>query len=242
MNLHEKAEKRQIFVDTETTGLDAQEHRLIEVACIELNNRCFTGKSLHFYVNPERSIDEGAFAVHGISSQFLADKPLFHAIADELFDFINGAQLVIHNAPFDLSFLNREFTRVKKGFGQLTNYCTVIDTLPIARRLHPSQRNNLDALCKRYKVDNSQRKLHGALKDAQLLSEVYLKMTGGQMRMDIESGRRQTAPEDVKHFSTDHPSEPLVVIKPSAQEAADHTAYLGWLQEQGSCVWEDESA
>lgn len=239
MNTREKAEKRQVFLDTETTGLDAQEHRIIEVACVELNNRCFTGKSLHFYVNPQRAIDEGAFAVHGISSQFLADKPLFSAIADELFAFINGAQLVIHNATFDLNFLNREFVRVKKGFGNLMKYCTVIDTLPLARKLHPSQRNNLDALCKRYKIDNSQRKLHGALKDAQLLSEVYLKMTGGQMRFDIESGRRQTVQEDVKHFCTDNPSEPLVVVKANVQETTEHTAYVKWLKEQGTCVWED---
>src|SRR5471030_3258542 len=152
--------KRQVILDTETTGLDPLTHRIIEIGCVELENRRFTGNYFHQYINPERPIDEGAFAIHGISHQFLADKPLFKEISDALFTYLGGAQLIIHNAPFDLSFLDREFTFLKSDFGKLTNYCDVLDTLPLARRLHPSQRNSLDALCKRYKVDNSHRDLH----------------------------------------------------------------------------------
>ena len=165
-------------MDTETTGLDPSTHRIIEIGCIELENRRFTGNYFHQYLNPEREIDEGALAIHGISGQFLADKPLFKEIAESLLTYLQGAELIIHNAPFDVNFLEREFSRVNKDFTRMTDYCDVFDTLALARRLYKNRGNSLDALCKRHDVDNSHREFHGALKDAQLLGEVYLSMTG----------------------------------------------------------------
>lgn len=171
---------RQIILDTETTGRDVNDnHRVIEIGCIELINRQFTGKHFHCYINPQRESEAGALAVHGLTQEFLADKPLFSAIAEEFVTFINGAELIIHNAPFDIGFLNAELKRVNNQ-QNLSDYCTVLDTLPLARQMHPGQRNSLDALCKRYSVDNSNRTYHGALLDAELLAKVYLAMTGGQ--------------------------------------------------------------
>ncbi len=172
--------QRQIALDTETTGLRTEEgHRIIEIAGIELVNRKFTGRRVHYYLNPEREIDAGAAAIHGITTAFLADKPRFTEIADELLSFIEQAELIIHNAPFDVGFLNYELSLL--GLSKtITHYCRIVDTLPLARRLHAGQKNSLDALCKRYGVDNSKRDLHGALLDANLLAEVYLRMTGGQ--------------------------------------------------------------
>jgi len=230
--------KRQIILDTETTGLDPATHRIIEIGCIELENRRFTGNYFHQYLNPERAIDEGALAVHGISNQFLADKPLFKDIADSLLTYLQGAELIIHNAPFDLGFLDREFGFFNNNFGNLTNYCSVIDTLPLARQLHPSQRNSLDALCKRYKVDNSHRDLHGALKDAQLLGEVYLRMTGGQMYFNVSPTHQQIPGSEPEKFFAGDGCETLVVIKANEEELTLHQAYLKWLKEQGECVWE----
>jgi DNA polymerase-3 subunit epsilon len=177
---------RQIVLDTETTGLDPRSgHRIIEVACIEMENRRFTGRHLHKYVNPEREIDEGAQRVHGISLEFLADKPKFADIADEFLEFINGAELIIHNAPFDIGFLNAELDRLGRvPVGTICN--GVIDTLRMAKDLHPGKRNSLDALCERYDIDNSSRTLHGALLDTELLAEVFLAMTRGQNTLMIE--------------------------------------------------------
>ena len=224
------AKKRQIILDTETTGLDPLNHRIIEIGCIELENRRFTGSSFHRYLNPERVIDAGAFAVHGLSSEFLADKPLFKDIAEELLVYLQGAELIIHNAPFDVGFLEREFVFLNKGFGKLTDYCDVLDTLPLARRLHPSQRNSLDALCKRYNVDNSQRQLHGALKDAQLLGEVYLRMTGGQMQFKRSPIHQETGIDNSGNFLSENASDVLVVVYANEEEKTAHEAYMEWLK------------
>ncbi|MGH8539644.1 MAG: DNA polymerase III subunit epsilon, partial [Stenotrophobium sp.] len=171
---------RLIILDTETTGLEVEQgHRIIEIGCLEMMNRRLTGNDFHHYVNPERSVDTGAQQVHGIGNDFLASKPLFAAIAAQLWDYLKGAEVIIHNAPFDVGFLNREFELA--GHRQkLGEVCKITDTLAMARRMHPGQKASLDALCKRYSVDNSNRDLHGALLDARLLADVYLAMTGGQ--------------------------------------------------------------
>ncbi len=176
---------RQIVLDTETTGLSVEDgHRIIEIGCLEVVNRRITGNNLHFYVNPERAIDEGALAVHGISEDMLRDKPRFAEVADELLRFVAGAQVLIHNAPFDEGFLDAELQRV--GAGRFRQACAdVLDTLAMARELHPGRRNSLDALCERYGVSNAHRKLHGALLDAELLADVYLAMTRGQESLEI---------------------------------------------------------
>lgn len=175
---------RQIVLDTETTGLSPKEgHRIIEVGCLEIINRRITGNNLHLYINPEREIDIDAQNVHGITNEFLKDKPTFKEIHVELLEFIKGAELIIHNAPFDLGFLNAEYKWLDPRFRLITHYCTVKDTLVMARQLHPGQPNSLDALCRRYHVDNSNRDLHGALLDSELLAQVYLLMTGGQTQL-----------------------------------------------------------
>jgi DNA polymerase-3 subunit epsilon len=182
---------RQIVLDTETTGLEPEQgHRIIEIGCVELFNRRPTGNNYHIYINPDREIDEGATSVHGISAEMLADKPRFGDVAADLTEYLGDAELVIHNAPFDVGFLNHEFTQVMGSAHDMEAQCKVLDTLLLARRMHPGQRNTLDALCKRYEVDNTQRQLHGALLDAQLLAEVYLAMTVGQtsMALDTEPG------------------------------------------------------
>jgi len=172
---------RQIILDTETTGLSPEEgHRMIEIGAIELIDRRFTGNNLHFYINPDREVEAGALEVHGITNEFLQNKPLYSELADEILAYLQGAQLVIHNAPFDVGFLNHEFKLSHGAFTKIEDHCGIFDTLTYARKKHPGQRNGLDALCKRYHVDNSTRDLHGALLDAQLLAEVYLAMTGGQ--------------------------------------------------------------
>ena len=179
---------RQIVLDTETTGLDPKQgHRIIEVGCVELINRQLTGRHFHYYLNPEREIEAEAMKVHGITNEFLLDKPKFSQIVEELFTFIKGAELIIHNAAFDVNFLNHEFRLTGGGWGAIADHCTVFDTLTNARQLHPGQKNNLDALCKRYSIDNSQRDLHGALLDAQILARVYLAMTGGQVNLFDET-------------------------------------------------------
>lgn len=178
---------RQVILDTETTGIDPKQgHRIIEIGCLELIDRKLTGKSFHEYINPEREVEEEALAVHGISNTFLQDKPLFKAIMPAFLEFVKGAELIIHNAPFDVGFLDHEFKKVDPKIGQLNQYCKVFDTLVFAKKLHPGQRNNLNALCKRYHVDNSNRDLHGALLDSELLGFVYLAMTGGQVSLFSE--------------------------------------------------------
>ncbi len=186
---------RQIVLDTETTGLEVKQgHRIIEIGCVELLDRRLTGNNYHQFINPEREIDEGAQAVHGISMDQLEDKPVFADIAQEFFDYVGGSELIIHNAPFDVGFLDNEFALA--GFdGRITGYCPVIDTLVMARSRHPGQKNNLDALCKRYEVNNAQRVLHGALLDAEILADVYLRMTGGQVSLFGEANEPSSGSE-----------------------------------------------
>ncbi len=233
---------RQVVLDTETTGLSPKYgHRIIEIGCIELINRNITQQNFHCYINPERAVDAGAVRVHGLTSEFLADKPLFADIAQELFDFIAGAELIIHNAPFDMGFLNVEMGQVNPAWRELTDHCQVLDTLPLARHKHPGQRNTLDALCRRYEVDNSERDLHGALLDAQLLARVYLAMTGGQTQLFAEpqSANAKTVNQSINRL--DQARNPLPIVTANADELADHKAFLEKLrQDADKCVWDEE--
>jgi DNA polymerase-3 subunit epsilon len=229
---------RLVVLDTETTGLNPQDgHRIIEIGCVELVNRRLTGKRFHVYINPDRVIDDGAVAVHGITSQFLMDKPRFNEIAAEFIAFITGAELVIHNAPFDVGFINHEFAKLKQG--EVSKYSTVFDTLSYARKKHPGQRNSLDALCKRYNIDNSHRELHGALLDAEILAEVFLLMTGGQISLLDEPRSDDTATSQqhtVKHLAADRP--PLTIIRCVGQELQEHQQRLEAIQKaSGQCLW-----
>jgi DNA polymerase-3 subunit epsilon len=228
---------RQIVLDTETTGLDPRQgHRIIEIACLEMVDRRLTGRHLHKYINPEREIDAGAAAVHGITLDFLADKPKFADLADELLDFISGAELIIHNAPFDLGFLNMELDRL--GRVPVETVCNgVIDTLRRAKELHPGKRNSLDALCERYAIDNSRRTLHGALLDTELLAETYLAMTRGQETLLMEPEPLLRAGPAEETASGEGP--PLVVLRASIEEAAEHERLLAGIarETKGHCVW-----
>lgn len=220
---------RQIILDTETTGIGHdQGHRVIEIGCVELINRKLTGKHYHVYLNPQREVDEGAFRVHGISSEFLQDKPLFGDVVSEFLQFVGGAELIIHNAPFDMGFLNSELRHVKWK-KKLEEYCDVFDTLVLAREKHPGQRNSLDALCKRYDIDNSNRQLHGALLDAEILAFVYLAMTGGQTSFfaEVESTSNNTTPK-VQEAVTLHLSNP-VLIEASSEELEQHQALINFV-------------
>lgn len=232
---------RQIILDTETTGLSPdQGHRLIEIGCLEMINRRITHNRFHFYINPKRAIDAGAVKVHGITEAFLKDKPTFDVIADDLFSFLNGAELIIHNAPFDLSFLNAEFARINKSRVPITQFCSVIDTLVMARREHPGQQNTLDALCRRYGVNNKHRDLHGALIDAALLAEVYLQMTGGQTQLfasdHAEEKKQSVVSSSEKLKRAQHA---LPVITANAEELAEHEKLLEKIAKKGKCVWRD---
>ena len=231
---------RQIVLDTETTGLStAQGHRIIEIGAIELVNRRLTGREFHRFLNPERDIDEGAERVHGISRADLETAPLFHEIADELLKFINDAELVIHNAEFDVGFLEHELRLMKHPQPAITDHAQVLDTLSLARELHPGQRNSLDALCKRYEVDASGRDLHGALIDADLLARVYLAMTGGQTALLLDES--ETGGDEREAGAAIRSSRPdlnLVVVRASEAELAAHEALLEKLREKGECVWD----
>jgi DNA polymerase-3 subunit epsilon len=231
---------RQIILDTETTGLDpAQGHRIIEIGCVELVNRRLTGNHYHQYLQPDREIDAGAFDVHGISNEFLIDKPRFSDVADEFLDFIKGAELIIHNAPFDIGFINAELVWLGRSHGTVADHCAVVDTLALARKLHPGQKNNLDALCKRYQIDNSRRDLHGALLDAEILADVYLAMTGGQASLSLDSGQDtgQASRQAIRHLDSARPR--LKVIQATAAEQAAHERRLDALDKAsgGTCVW-----
>ena len=237
---------RQIVLDTETTGLDASRgHRIIEIGCVELIERKLTGNRFHQYVNPDREIDQGAIEVHGITNADLADKPPFAQIAKEFFEFVRGAELIIHNAPFDLGFLDAEFKLLDGGYRDLSRDCKVIDTLLMARAKHPGQRNSLDALCQRYMVDNSQRDLHGALLDAEILADVYLMMTGGQTTFqlsDADSGAEDgaSAASTIRRLPADR--KPLPVIRASAEDIAAHEALLEVIAASsgGKVSWRDQ--
>lgn len=234
--------QRQIILDTETTGLEVDlGHRLIEVGCVELKNRRPTGNNFHRYVNPQRSIDYGAQQVHGLSVEFLADKPVFEVIARELWDYLKDAELIIHNAAFDVGFLNREFALA--GFAQkLDSICRITDTVAMARRLHPGQKVNLDALCKRYNVDNSHRDLHGALLDARLLGDVYLAMTGGQSRLTLDSagGESTSRPSRLDELLPPRMNEGVVPRASEAEQAAHRTRLEGIRKKAGKLLWQDE--
>lgn len=234
---------RQVVLDTETTGLEVGKgHRIIEIGCVEVVNRRLSERTFHQYLNPEREIDAGATQVHGITNEMLKDKPRFADIVGEFLDFVAGAQLIIHNAPFDLGFLNRELELL--GQPPLTSACDIFDTLQFARSRHPGQKNDLDSLCRRYSVDNSRRDKHGALLDAEILAAVYLAMTGGQISMLLEAEQqpgearggalRAAGPDRAR---SQRP--PLRVIRPSAEELAAHEAYLQGLDKEskGQCVW-----
>ena len=227
---------RQIVLDTETTGLNPRTgDRVIEIGCVEILNRKLTGNNFHRYINPERDSDEAALAVHGLTTEFLSDKPKFHEIVEELREFVKDAEIIIHNAPFDLGFLNHEFQRL--GLPPFVDHCSnVIDTLVQAKELHPGKRNSLDALCDRYGVSNAHRKLHGALLDSELLADVYLAMTRGQnsLSMDVEvetAGGTQLLEAG--------PLGEILVIPASADELGEHESVLAALDKgvKGECVW-----
>ncbi|MFT3904937.1 MAG: DNA polymerase III subunit epsilon [Steroidobacteraceae bacterium] len=220
---------RQIILDTETTGLDpGQGHRIVEIGGVELVSRRPSGRSFHKYLNPERDIDPSAQAVHGLSRERLAREPRFAEVADEFLEFISGAELVIHNAAFDINFIDAELVRLRGvGVARVATLCPVLDTLMLAREMHPGQRNSLDALCKRYGIDNSHRELHGALLDARILADVYLAMSGGQSSLGFADGPRATRQNQSARTSVvrvTRPAQELVVRAASAAELAEHAA------------------
>jgi DNA polymerase-3 subunit epsilon len=226
---------RRIVLDTETTGLDPSEgHRVIEIACVELFDRRPSGRNFHRYLNPDREIDAGAIQVHGLTNDFLADKPRFADIVDELVEFVEGAELLIHNAPFDVGFLDAELATV--GRPGVATFCTVKDTLAMAREMHPGKRNSLDALCERYQVDNSRRSLHGALLDAQLLADVWLAMTRGQDTLDISLAPAQAG---LAAGPAGERPERLAVLRASEAELAAHAAMCERIDKEskGRCLW-----
>ena len=228
---------RQIILDTETTGLEpADGHRIIEIGCVELIDRRLSHNHYHQYINPEREIEDGALEVHGISNEFLLDKPVFAEVVDEFLDFVRGAELIIHNAPFDIGFLDNELTLLGRD-DRMADHVTVLDTLELARDLHPGQRNSLDALCKRYEVDNSSRTLHGALLDSEILADVYLAMTGGQSDLGLTFQAADTAAVDVSHLKIAARPE-LLVVKATEAERTAHEARLAAIEEShGHCIW-----
>jgi DNA polymerase-3 subunit epsilon len=231
---------RQIVLDTETTGLEtSQGHRIIEIGCVELIDRRLTGNHYHQYIQPDREIDEGAIEVHGISNEFLADKPRFSDIVEDFLQYIRGAELIIHNAPFDVGFINYELSLYDSNHKPLESFCTIVDTLAYARERHPGQKNSLDALCKRYEVDNSHRELHGALLDAEILADVYLRMTGGQTALFLDGSQKSQNQEVVtsKRIAADRPR--LKILHADEDEVRLHQQRLGAIDEAsgGKCVW-----
>lgn len=229
---------RQVVLDTETTGLEpSQGHRIIEIGALELVDRQPTGRQFHTYINPEREIDQGALEVHGITEEFLRDKPRFEEIADDLLIFADGAELVIHNAPFDIGFIDNELSLTGHEHQSITAVASVLDTLELAKDLHPGQRNNLDALCKRYEVDNSSRTLHGALLDAEILADVYLAMTGGQVDLGLSlESATSDVDDDHEHELVEHPE--LFVLRASEEELEQHQARVSDIEKQaGECLY-----
>jgi DNA polymerase-3 subunit epsilon len=228
---------RQVVLDTETTGLNPREgHRIIEIGCVELVNRRLTRNTFHVYINPDRVIDQGAIEVHGITNEFLQDKPRFEDIVDDYLAFTEGAELIIHNAPFDVGFLNNELALLKGAKRKVEDKSTIFDTLPFARKKYPGARASLDALCKRLGIDNSHRELHGALLDAEILAEVYLSMTGGQFSLlDFDEGSKKKKQQIVR-LSADRPK--LKVINCSDEELESHQQRLEAIEKaSGECLW-----
>ena len=231
---------RQVVLDTETTGLEvAKGHRIIEIGCVELLNRRRTDRTYHQYVRPEREIDEAAEEVHGISADMLKDKPVFAEVAEDFVNFISGAELVIHNAEFDVGFLDHEFRLAGLDSTDVNGCCAVVDTLPLARQLHPGQRNSLDALCKRYSVDNSGRDFHGALLDAQLLTDVYLAMTGGQGTLSLVGSEAAKMSGSAQPGRIDRANLDLVVVRPTVAELRAHDEQLERIDQasESGCLW-----
>ncbi len=233
---------RQIVLDTETTGLEPKQgHRIIEIGCVELVDRRLTGNNFHQYLQPDREIDEAAVEVHGITTEFLADKPRFEDVVDDFISYVDGAELIIHNAPFDVGFLNAELEKAGKEEGLLERLCTITDTLVMARKKHPGQRNSLDALCRRYEIDNSQRQLHGALLDSEILADVYLVMTGGQGALSFGglSGEdsEQGGAAAIRRLTTAR--KPLRVVRADESECQAHELRLDALDKASGepCVW-----
>jgi len=229
-------------MDTETTGLETRDgHRVIEIGCVEVIDRKMTGHNYHQYLQPDRESDEGALEVHGITSEFLADKPRFNDVASTFIDYIEGAELIIHNAPFDIGFLNYELSRLDGEWGDVQSICTITDTLIMAREMHPGQRNSLDALCKRYEINNAHRELHGALLDSEILGDVYLAMTGGQVAMSLVTNRAETSEsesEDINLERISLPKNALKVIRADATELGAHQQRLEEIEKMsGKTLW-----
>ena len=232
---------RQIVLDTETTGLEtSQGHRIIEIGCVELIDRRVTDNHWHHYINPQREVDAGAFEVHGISNEFLQDKPLFEDLAADFMHYIDGAELVIHNAAFDIGFLNHEMKLLNNDQPTIESVCTILDTLMMARQMHPGQKNNLDALCKRYEIDNSHRSVHGALLDARILADVYLIMTGGQTSLGLEQAESQSEEAtNLDSLKLASRSTALPIWRGDEESQQAHEAYLAFLREQcDEVVWQ----
>lgn len=231
---------RQIVLDTETTGLDPRQgHRIIEIGALELVDRQPSGRQFHVYINPQRDIEAGALEVHGITEEFLRDKPIFAEVAEDLLAFVDGAEMVIHNAPFDIGFIDNELSIMAHEYSSITSVATVLDTLELAKDLHPGQRNNLDALCKRYAVDNTSRSLHGALLDSEILADVYLAMTGGQtdLGLSLESNAAD-ADDDEADLQIERPA--LTVLRANEEELILHQARLEDIKQQsGHCLYTD---
>ncbi len=231
---------RQIVLDTETTGLEPEQgHRIIEIGCVELIDRRLTSSNFHQYLQPDREIDAAAVEVHGITNEFLADKPRFGDVVADFIQYVTGAELIIHNAPFDVGFINWELSRLDGEWGKLADHCTVIDTLMLAKKMHPGQRNSLDALCKRYSIDNSHRELHGALLDAEILADVYLAMTGGQRALLLDgyaaSGEGATS-SPIRRLPAERP--PLTVVAAGREELEAHAACLDAIEQiGGGALW-----
>jgi len=234
---------RQIVLDTETTGLEPQQgHRIIEIGCVELVDRRHTGNRFHRYINPEREIEEGAVEVHGISNEYLADKPVYRDVVGDFLEFVRGAALIIHNAPFDVGFLDAEFGRLGSEWGRTEDHCSVTDSLVLARQMHPGQRNSLDALCKRYEIDNSGRDLHGALLDAELLADVYLAMTGGQAALGLDVGA-PAGRDGASAAAGAGRRGAIPVVRADAAEVSAHEERLAAIAAASGkgCLWLDDA-
>jgi len=240
MNIISSAE-RQIILDTETTGMNQGAgavylgHRIIEIGCVEVINRRLTGRYFHQYINPGQAIDEEAIQVHGITNERVANEPRFQQIAGEFIEFIRGAELVAHNASFDMSFINHEFSMLNPKGPVVTDICEVLDSLAIAKFLHPGQKNNLDALCKRYGIDNSRREYHGALLDAEILADVYLSMTGGQTKFNLAEEQAGQQEGGIVRLAQNRPA--LKVIAATADELGNHEQRLDLVAKSGKCLW-----
>lgn len=234
---------RQIILDTETTGINPKEgHKIIEIGCVEMVNRHFTGNNFHEYLQPDREIEAEAIEVHGITNEFLKDKPRFKEVVERFMAYIKGAELIIHNAPFDIGFLNHELEQINSPWGAMEQHCSVLDTLVMARKMFPGQKNNLDALCRRYAIDNSHRVLHGALLDSEILGDVYLMMTGGQVSLALHApntfnGEHSNGhPNSIRRISTSR--QALPIISANEEELLAHDERVkAIIKQAGQCLW-----